>query len=345
MNERRNPVFSRKVKLRNPFQILSLPLLSKLYLTGYRGHPTYLRKIIFGFTFRQLHKILWRIGWIGTGRFLYRSSRGEKVIKFNARNTQFESLFMPRFVNGYEGETIALLDIIVEDKAVFYDVGSNWGHISLYVASRQCFSGEIHAFEPFPSNFHDLQDIVKQAGLESVIHCHNIALSDSSGSKTMILPSDLRSGGVRVTTGKHGVHIETTTLDELNIKQPDVIKLDVEGHEKNVLMGGKRLFAEFYPMLIMESLAEYGYPGVTLGAIQLLVEMGYLLFQPAFLVQIDGHNVAVCQGYRGKLPEEVELGLFEFIPSERFLLQDYINIFACHSSKLNKLEKLFTLCM
>lgn len=341
MSERKNPVFSRKLKLRNPFQIVSLPLLSKLYLTGYRGHPTYLRKFIFGFTFRQLHKILWRTGWRGTGRFLYRSSRAEKIIKFNARNTQFESLFMPRFVNGYEGEITALLDIILEDKAVFYDVGSNWGHISLHVASRPYFCGEIHAFEPFPSNFHDLEDIVNQAGLETVIHCHNTALSDSSGRKIMILPPDLRSGGVRVATSKHGVQVETTTLDELNIKKPDVIKLDVEGHEKNVLMGGKKLFAEFYPMLIMESLAEYGYPGVTLDAIQLLVEMRYVLFQPAFLVQIDGHTVAVCQGYRGKLPEEVELGLFEFIPSERFLFRDYINIFACHSSKLDKLEKLF----
>ena len=342
MNAKRNPVFVKKVRLRNPFQIVSLPLLSKFYQVGYRGYSSYLQKIVSGWMFRHLHKILWHAGWGGEGKFLYRTKEGDRIITFSARNTQFESLFMPRFINGYEAETTSLLDIIVDNTAVFYDIGSNWGHISLYVASREDFNGEIHAFEPFPSSFKDLQNIVKQAKMESVVYCHNVALSSSTGSKTMMLPEHLRSGAARVIANENGIRVETVTLDELKIKPPDVIKLDVEGHEKDVLAGGRKIFNELSPMLIMENHAEYTVPHITLEPLYFLVEMGYVLFQPAFIIHIDGYTTALPQGYSGKLPEEVEVGLFEFTPSERLLLGDYpINIFACHADKLDKLHKLF----
>ena len=57
---------------------------------------------------------------------------------------------MPQNKPIYEPETSALLDRLVGDDGVFFDVGANWGGYSVLIAARPTFHGTVHTFEPFP---------------------------------------------------------------------------------------------------------------------------------------------------------------------------------------------------
>ena len=57
---------------------------------------------------------------------------------------------MPKNKPIYEPETSALLDQLVGDDDVFFDVGANWGWYSVLIAAWSTFHGTVHTFEPFP---------------------------------------------------------------------------------------------------------------------------------------------------------------------------------------------------
>ena len=53
---------------------------------------------------------------------------------------------MPQNKPIYEPETSALLDQLVGDEDVFFDVGANWGWYSVLIAARPTFHGTVHTF-------------------------------------------------------------------------------------------------------------------------------------------------------------------------------------------------------
>jgi FkbM family methyltransferase len=58
-------------------------------------------------------------------------------------------------------------------------------------------------------------------------------------------------GGVQV--GKGGESIHTITIDGLNLSACDFIKIDVEGFEPLVLLGGEKTIKKFKPKILFES--------------------------------------------------------------------------------------------
>ncbi len=86
--------------------------------------------------------------FLSTGEFQY-EREGEKIpIRFRGMNTQFVALNRTVFKYGYEIETAMTLDVLAKGDAVFYDIGSNWGYFSLYLASKSNYTVRIFAFEP-----------------------------------------------------------------------------------------------------------------------------------------------------------------------------------------------------
>jgi FkbM family methyltransferase len=330
------------VQLWNPFEVEFLPPLAAAYVRGYRRYPrSSLAIVLRKRAFRALHKLLRSAGVGGRGRALYHRGGEVRHLTFNARNTQFESIYMPHFAGGYEAETLALLDLLIGEREVFYDVGSNWGHFSLHVASRPGFAGKIHAFEPFPSTFEDLADIVRQAGLQEVVACHNLALSDEDGEGSMTMADGVRSGFAALSPDARGPRIRTRKLDTLDLPRPGVIKVDVEGSEAKVLAGGKQFLAASKPFIVMESWAPSGSPAEILAPLKLLEELGYLLFVPALLTKQDGAVYALPPGGCERKYAELDLALFRLRKEARFLFEDQINILACPRSRLDELAGKF----
>ncbi len=334
----------RRVARRDPFAVESLPLIARFYRAGYRRRRRFAKRFVgrpAGALFRFAYKVL-KLN--GQGRFALRLADAEKHLAFDARNIQYCALYMPEFMaGGYEPETAALLDALVGDRDVFHDVGANWGYFALFLAARPGFAGAVHAFEPFPDSFRDLEDMVSQAGLEQTVHCHRIALSDAAGRQPMGVEDGVMSGIARLGATVAGPDVDLAALDDLDLPPPAVIKVDVEGHEAEMLAGAGRILAEHKPLVVFESWRESGRPLVTLEPFRVLGDLGYVFFQPAWAARAGAGAYAVADltaaGGRGR---EAVLALIPLWPEQRFLLADQMSVLACHRDRLDNLRRLFS---
>ncbi|TAN56459.1 MAG: FkbM family methyltransferase, partial [Magnetospirillum sp.] len=205
-------------------------------------------------------------------------------------------------------------------------IGANWGWYAVLIAARPSFRGKVHAFEPFPSTFADLAAVVRQAGLEGCISCHDFALADRDGEAGMAFSDGIQSGLARL--GEiGGTTVRLARLDSLDLPPPDVIKIDAEDHEMEALVGASQVINTARPTIVFENWLHRDRPGLTLDPIAFLAERSYHFFLPGW---VRGNPDCI-------LPEpgdSAELALVPFRPEQRFLLPSQINIVAVPEEKL-----------
>lgn len=170
----------------------------------------------------------------------------------------------------YEPEQIACCLQLIKDHRLecFLDIGSNIGLYSLLVTSHVAELEQIHAFEPDAANFHQLCGNIFLNGFWDRIKAHRLGLSDHAGEATFLKNLGSSTGTSRIaetapaSTRAHryeSVTISITTLDEifpgLSGKRL-MLKVDVEGHEIQVLEGARMLLANNVCYLQMEILDE-----------------------------------------------------------------------------------------
>ena len=254
-------ILARQITRKQPFRVEKIPWIARVFRYPLDHWSSPYRQFTFGLPWRLLFFLRSRFWpFPCRGAFSIETAAGRQSVAFDARNSQFSALYAQRFAFGYEPDISALLDTIVGPHDVFYDIGSNWGWFALFVACRPNFAGEVHAFEPFPPTFRDLDQVVRQSGLGSRIHSHQTALSDRAGTVEMKMPDHFSSGLAHVeqssaSTGAGGGGIASAALDNLTFPPPDVMKIDVEGFETQVLRGGAKLLRSKKPMLVIESVS------------------------------------------------------------------------------------------
>jgi FkbM family methyltransferase len=127
---------------------------------------------------------------------------------------------------------------------VVLDIGANIGQTTLGIRQRFPMA-RVHAFEPVRSTFTTLRDSV---GNLPDVHCHNFALSDQRGTRTIsILPGSVfNSLSSPIWANERKALREEITLttldqfvDEYAVGAVDLVKTDAEGHDFRVLQGGK----------------------------------------------------------------------------------------------------------
>src|SRR5690606_7296127 len=120
---------------------------------------------------------------------------------------------------------------------VMFDIGANMGLYGAVLASM--FEPSIvHSFEPAPTTAAVAERIVRRNHLN--VEVHPIALSDTNGSADLFISpvsdsSNSLVAGFRVTD--ETIPVTTATLDSFVDRvgtEPDIIKLDVETHERAV---------------------------------------------------------------------------------------------------------------
>ena len=325
------------------FKSKSLPWLVQMYRYVYEQRRRGRLEMAYG-------AILRRVFWLVLkgcrspvwGTFEYLNPRESVTVLFDGRNTQFHSVYLAKYEDGYEPETCVLLDSCLVSASTVWDVGSNWGYFALYACSHPQFHGKVHAFEPIAATFHDLQNTVQQAGLADRVECHSFALGEHGGISRTTLPDGVHSGLSALTDDGAGERVEVRAADSLDIPDPDVIKLDVEGFEAAVLRGARRVIARAKPMIIMESWL--GPIQQTLEPLRVLEELGYRLFQPAWLFEgPDGRYCSRSSRSSNDCIRRLGLTLLPFAAAERGMLGDYANLFACHHSRAAELSPFFSL--
>lgn len=188
----------------------------------------------------------------------------------------------------YESETVHLLEKILSEGMVFFDIGANIGQYSL-VASRLVGStGQVHSFEPDPITFRWFARNVRKNRLQNV-QLNAVALFDEAGKKQLYLANSRDTGSnsfaVPWTFSGQTFEVSCTTLDDYlkskQISHVDVMKLDIEGSEQAALSGGSTLFTGRHkPLIIVEFEEERQHAfGTSCAAMaQLLKTKGYELF-------------------------------------------------------------------
>lgn len=126
----------------------------------------------------------------------------------------------------------------VKEGDVIIDIGAHVGVYTISLAKRVRLDGKVIAFEPDPENFKYLEKQIRLNGVRSRVRLMQMAVSSESGIVEFLSGISEES---RVYNGKEkGQKVQTLSLDDIDkVDNVDIVKIDVEGHEKKVLLGGK----------------------------------------------------------------------------------------------------------
>jgi FkbM family methyltransferase len=147
------------------------------------------------------------------------------------------------------------LDLIVPGTRVL-DIGANIGIYALPWAAVNA-DVTVHCFEPNPAVRARLARNVALNRLGARVLPRSEALSDRAGTATLYGSDDMSSLNKGVNTGRQAVPIEVRLArldDVLEREGPPVslVKIDVQGHELEVLRGADELISRHRPALILE---------------------------------------------------------------------------------------------
>jgi len=175
---------------------------------------------------------------------------------------------------GLEEELLWLPRILRERGGVAIDVGANIGLYS-YRLARLC--GRVEAFEPNPVVLR-----VLEAYRAANIRTHCVALSSRAGTRRLNIPvvgglpqSELGSIEPMPRREVLARDVATRALDEYGFAEVAFVKIDVEGHELDVLEGGRETIRRCLPVLQVEIEERYHSTGVEV-ALDRFIALGYM---------------------------------------------------------------------
>jgi FkbM family methyltransferase len=218
-------------------------------------------------------------------------------------------------------------DLVGRPDPVVFDVGAHVGRVAKEYR-RRFPAAALHCFEPFPPAFDAL---CRRRSGDPRTECHPLALAASEGQALLhvnagvatnsLLPADARGSGYwgpDLMKTQRTLEVRTSTVDAFctarGIGRIDVLKLDVQGAEREVLTGAHRMLSEQRVGLVyMEVLLAPSYVGQAAlhEHLNLLAGHGFTLFalfdqvlRRRRLIQADALFVSrgVLEAYEALVP-------------------------------------------
>jgi FkbM family methyltransferase len=163
-------------------------------------------------------------------------------------------------------EERSLVDILKSFSShypVVWDVGANSGYFAVeLVLSLEI--GKLVLFEPNPEHEETLRSL---AAINSKIQVHMVGLSAGAGTAVLHVPGRINSGSACASLDKnvvssasrlHSVNVILKTGDAMVsegiVPIPDLIIMDVEGHEESALAGLAQTIEKWRPIIIIENI-------------------------------------------------------------------------------------------
>ena len=145
------------------------------------------------------------------------------------------------------------------DGLVFWDIGAHYGIHSVGAAMQVGPHGQVVSFEPDPIAFSRLKKHAEWNNLAN-IKLMNVAASDTNGRADLYTPngagqsvSHLKFYAENDMTGTPSVAVPTVAIDGLvdrgEIRLPQVIKVDAQGHGGKALAGASKAIATAQPVI------------------------------------------------------------------------------------------------
>jgi len=207
-------------------------------------------------------------------------------------------------------------------KPPMFDIGANTGFYS-DILEDIAGSEQLYLFEPLPHLHNYLKKRFRKA------HVFELALSNQEGSRTIRVPFiDGKRFDTRATFGEHRepgqtgfeeIEVRLTTLDtltrKLGLDSIGFMKIDVEGHEAEVLKGGIETLTRFAPLILIEIEARHhGFPIATI--FSTLEDIGY----KGYFINVESYSLVETGQFNCKRDQKQE-----HLQSRQFLR--YLNNF------------------
>jgi FkbM family methyltransferase len=159
----------------------------------------------------------------------------------------------------YDKTTSRLLKMLLREDSTVMDVGANVGALTLLMA-KIANRGQVIAVEPGPFLFERLQaNIALNPRLSRNVITRQVGLGTEEGE--LFWSEDPNNRGNAGLLQNSGVRVSVVTLDSLvdslQIHVMDFIKIDVEGMEYEVIMGGLRSIKRLRPLVYFETLEAF----------------------------------------------------------------------------------------
>lgn len=204
-------------------------------------------------TKRALHRILARF-WLREGTVRMVPLGPYRGLTFRLSPPMMSRLGI--FYRAYEPAVTAWLRASVEPGMTVCVVGGHVGIHVLYIARLLQRQGQVYAFEGWPENHATLtENIALNERLRSAVTILPHCITRFPG--TVQMAAGTSDGKHHIVTGENEAVIEVpaTSLDAFWRESqacPDVILMDIEGHELDALKGAEAMLATCRPRLILE---------------------------------------------------------------------------------------------
>lgn len=155
-------------------------------------------------------------------------------------------------------KSLSLIEKRLGDKkntAVIMDIGANFGFLSL-VWGTFATKGKVYAIEPEPRLMGSIKKSIRKNNLSKTIIPLNIGASNRVGELDLYTFPGGSSGNIEQ-GHTEVIRIKTDTIDNIvqqeNINQLDLLKIDVDSIEEKILNGGAVAIKRFKPIIITET--------------------------------------------------------------------------------------------
>jgi FkbM family methyltransferase len=198
----------------------------------------------------------------GLLRLLSRGHRGVVVVEARGIRWEIPSLVEPvaegLICDGfYEQETVDLISRMLGIDGALVDVGANVGSISFPLA-LECCERRIISIEASPCIYRHLESGKKLNKFINLTTVHR-AVGGADGSVIFFDAPISKFGMGSLSADRFasaGVEVEMECLDSLlprlGVPRVDVIKIDVEGFEREVLRGARQILTVYKPVVVFE---------------------------------------------------------------------------------------------
>ncbi len=186
---------------------------------------------------------------------------GRKILAYNINN--FHYIFSP-----FELYELEITKKIAKN-GISVDGGAYIGTHSLIMA----FNSFVYAFEPNPENFNILTENIKINKLRNVVPL-NKGLSSFTGEAKFLCKETKNLEGTGKISENGNISIQVVKMDDIVKGKVSFIKIDVEGHELEVLKGSRKIIKRNHPIIMFEALNEVSLAKI----IEFLIQFGYLYF-------------------------------------------------------------------
>jgi FkbM family methyltransferase len=131
------------------------------------------------------------------------------------------------------------------------DIG---GYIGSHALPMSHYAEKVYVFEPHKELYQIIKQNIKQNNIQNIIPI-SVGLSNVKGKSKFIERNTGTSRMAYLTRNKTDNEIEIDTIDNIFKKHTNInlIKIDVEGHELEVLHGGKEVILNNRPVILIET--------------------------------------------------------------------------------------------